>query len=86
MSTGNVHSCRQSNTLLNLCRLIYPNGDQYEGAFSNNQKHGRGRFAWAGGDVYEGLYHKDRRYDERGRMTLADGSSFEGIFVNDQLV
>jgi hypothetical protein len=66
--------------------MTYANGDKYEGSFSNNQKHGRGIYVWASGDTYEGLYHKDRRYDKRGKMTLVDGSIYEGIFVNDQLV
>ena len=68
------------------CRMMYENGDTYEGTFAHNQKHGRGKFLWADGDCYEGMFHKDRRYDKRGKMTLGDGTSFEGIFVNDRMV
>jgi len=69
-----------------LRRLVYANGDRYEGGFSGDHKHGRGRYQWASGDVYEGMFHRDRRCDVRGKMTLVGGSCVEGIFVNDQLV
>jgi hypothetical protein len=69
-----------------LDRMCYENGDTYEGAFSHDHRHGPGRFTWANGDCYQGRFHKDRRYDERGKMILADGTSFEGIFVNDQML
>lgn len=34
--------------------MIFSNGDIYEGLWQNNQKHGRGRYSWMNGVVFEG--------------------------------
>lgn len=39
---------------------IYSNG-KYEGTFYNNEKHGRGKFTFCNGDVYDGDYINGKR-------------------------
>jgi hypothetical protein len=67
-------------------RIQYLSGDVYEGAFHRGLKCGHGRYVWADGDVYEGNFVQDKREDEKGSLTLTDGTCFEGRFRRDQLV
>lgn len=59
----------------------FKNGDTYTGEFVLGKKSGRGRFTSAKGDVFEGIYRKDKMV--KGKFTHADGSSFEGEFKDN---
>ena len=60
---------------------------QYEGAFRQGRKHGKGVKTWANGDRYEGEFAEDRRNGfgvytwGRGRW---QGERYEGGYSNDQ--
>jgi len=32
----------------------WPEGNSYTGSYTNNEKHGKGKFSWNDGKVYEG--------------------------------
>jgi hypothetical protein len=66
--------------------MFYLNGDMYEGSFDRGVKSGRGKYTWADGDTYEGCYLQDKRHDEHGKLTLLEGSCFEGTFRGDQMI
>lgn len=62
------------------------NGDVFEGSFVRGVKSGRGEYVWADGDKYVGNYVDGKRHDEKGKLTLVEGSSFEGVFRRDHMV
>ena len=45
--------------------------------------HGKGKFTYANGNVYEGDYHNDKRHG-KGKYTLANGDVYEGNFQDDK--
>lgn len=47
-------------------------------------KHGKGRFVYANGDVYEGQFKKDKKYGN-GKLTMQNGTVQEGIWSGDRL-
>jgi len=49
-------------------------------------KHGHGKYMWTDGDVYEGNYLRDKRDDEMGKLTLVDGTCFEGRFRRNHMI
>ncbi len=62
---------------------ILENGDRYEGALLNKQKHGYGVYTYANGDTYTGDWLNDNQYGY-GIYLFANGSRYEGEFVNGQ--
>lgn len=36
--------------------MLFPNDDVYEGEFKNNVFHGKGKYFWNEGDVFEGEF------------------------------
>ena len=57
-------------------------GDEYEGDWLDNQRHGRGTLRLAAGGSYEGGFDKGRRAGQ-GLALHADGSSYEGEWTDD---
>lgn len=41
--------------------MIFANGDTYEGVWQAGQKHGRGKYKWKNGVVFEGNFWLDKR-------------------------
>lgn len=65
-------------------KLIYADGNIYEGDFVKGKKEGQGRFTVTEtGQVYIGQFANER-YNGRGKMTFSDGESYEGDWVYDQ--
>ena len=63
----------------------YPNGDRYEGYFSNGVYHGSGTYTWANGDVYTGEF-RNGQIEGNGRLTLfGKGEYWEGTFTGGQI-
>ena len=48
---------------------IYPNGQKYEGLFSNGRREGRGTIYFTNGAVYEGRF-RDDAIDGQGTMKM----------------
>ena len=40
--------------------MTYPNGDVYEGDWSNDKRHGNGKYTYANGDIDEGIWDNDK--------------------------
>lgn len=64
-------------------KIVYSNGDSYEGDFLGDGLTGKGIFRFAGGDVYEGTLVNGIK-EGRGRLEFADGSVYEGGFANNR--
>lgn len=61
-------------------RIVWPNGDKYDGALLHGQRHGHGEFIWVNGQRYSGDWVGDRP-DGRGTLRFANGNLFEGNVV-----
>ena len=49
---------------------IYPNGQRYDGLFSNGRREGRGTIRFTNGAVYEGRF-RDDAMDGQGTMKIS---------------
>lgn len=65
-------------------RVIYANGDTYEGDFFQNKRHGSGRYCYVDGSVYEGCF-TNGRCDGEGNLTFPDGDRYEGNFKDGEM-
>ena len=61
-------------------RMLFENGDVYEGDFVFGKEHGNGVFTWANGDVYEGGFENGCP-EGQGRLTWVSGDVYEGDFT-----
>lgn len=62
-------------------RVVWANGDEFEGTLDKGKRQGQGRFAWANGQRYQGAWEDDRPQGQ-GRMHFADGNQYEGQVVD----
>ncbi|XP_068903322.1 radial spoke head 10 homolog B-like isoform X2 [Tenebrio molitor] len=60
-------------------KIIFTNGNTYEGRISKRIMNGKGRYVWTDGTVYEGDF-KDGFPTGKGTMVLPDLSRYEGEF------
>ena len=37
-------------------KIIFPNGEIYEGGFLHNSRHGKGKLTYPNGEIYEGEF------------------------------
>ena len=66
-------------------KIIYENGDVYEGEIKGLSKEGRGTHTVAStGEVYEGEFKNDMR-NGTGTIQYTDGSFYTGNFVNNSM-
>ena len=42
------------DNMANVVKFKFKNGDYYEGEVLNKKLHGKGKYTWVSGDVYEG--------------------------------
>jgi len=54
----------------------------YEGEYSDDKKHGKGRYEYPNGDVFEGIWSEGSK-NGKGTETFGNGDVFEGEFRND---
>ncbi|KAJ3030250.1 Radial spoke head 1 [Rhizophlyctis rosea] len=60
-------------------KTTFPNGDTYEGSYSNGSRNGQGTYRWKNGARYSGNYKDDLR-DGNGLFVYPDGSKYKGEF------
>ena len=58
-------------------KLIWPNGDAFEGTLVDGKREGRGTFVWSNGQRYEGDWQQDRP-NGQGAMWFSNGDHYEG--------
>lgn len=66
-------------------KMVWDNGNIYEGQWLNGIKQGTGKLIWANGDVYEGQWQNDKMHG-KGKLTSKEGKVYEGDFANDKFV
>lgn len=81
--TGKVRLDPVSGAMSGEGRIVWVNGDHYEGALVNGLKQGRGSFTWANGQRYDGEWSEDR-INGVGTLHYANGDRYEGEFRNGQ--
>lgn len=57
-------------------QFVWPNGEQYNGAWSEHKRNGRGKYEWPDGRSFEGDYVDDLRTGH-GLMEWPDGTRYE---------
>nr|XP_055202483.1 radial spoke head 10 homolog B2-like isoform X6 [Gorilla gorilla gorilla] len=62
----------------------YPLRNEYIGEFVNGYRHGRGKFYYASGAVYDGEWVSNKKRG-MGRLTFKNGRVYEGAFSNDHI-
>jgi hypothetical protein len=65
--------------------MSFPNGDQYEGAWEQDMRHGYGELRFIRGDFFQGQWMNDRMHGQ-GVMRHYEGSVFEGLWDNGERV
>ncbi len=80
---ANVDNHFDVNNLQSFYRLTFPNGEVYEGAFTDEQYHGAGLFCYKDGSVYEGQWHRGTRFGH-GHFRSSEGWTYEGFFDKDR--
>ena len=58
-------------------------GNEYEGEWKKDRKHGHGVYKWADGHIYEGNF-KDGKFDGHGVYKHASGDIYEGNYKDDK--
>jgi hypothetical protein len=64
-------------------RMLYPNGDVYDGEWDKGKYHGFGVFTGQNGYRYEGFWRQGKRHG-LGKENCPDGMAYEGEFVNNK--
>ncbi|KAK8968780.1 Phosphatidylinositol 4-phosphate 5-kinase 1 [Platanthera guangdongensis] len=63
---------------------VLQNGDLYCGGFSGNVPHGRGKYLWADGCMYEGEWRRGKAAG-KGKFSWTSGATFEGEFKGGRM-
>lgn len=58
-------------------KVLWDNGDRFEGSLRKGLRHGKGLFIWTNGQRYEGDWLDDRPQGQ-GRLRFANGNVWEG--------
>ncbi len=72
-------------TLTGNGRMIFINGDVYEGGWLNGIRNGSGKYIWASDDTYDGEW-KDDKMSGTGKFVLSNGGMLQGLFENNRFV
>lgn len=67
-------------------KIIYSNGDSYEGIFNLGLKNGHGMYKFQNGDIYEGDFKNDK-INGRGVYKWSNATiNYKGLFSNGAIV
>ena len=64
-------------------RILWRNGDAYDGAVRAGKRHGQGEFTWANGQKYKGDWVNDRP-EGNGVLRFVNGNLYDGSVVDGQ--
>ncbi|XP_026715074.1 radial spoke head 10 homolog B2-like isoform X2 [Athene cunicularia] len=63
----------------------YPLRNEYIGDFVNGERHGHGKFVYAGGAVYDGEWVCNKKHG-KGKFVFKKGYVYEGEFIDDHII
>tara|TARA_A100001011_G_scaffold304793_1_gene319217 strand:- start:1280 stop:3124 length:1845 start_codon:yes stop_codon:yes gene_type:complete len=63
-------------------KVLFKNGNRYEGEFLDSVIHGKGKFFYKNGEIYEGNF-KAAKKTGFGKMTYEDGSEYSGEWLEN---
>ena len=64
-------------------KILWANGEVYDGAIAQGKRHGIGEFVWTSGQRYRGEWADDRPQGQ-GQMRFANGNVYEGLVDDGQ--
>lgn len=64
-------------------KLLYTNGEYYEGSFKYAQRNANGQHYYKNGDYYDGEWQNDKRIG-RGKVIFKDGGKLTAMFIEDK--
>ncbi|WMV12443.1 hypothetical protein MTR67_005828 [Solanum verrucosum] len=67
-----------------ITEMVLSNGDAYVGSFKGVFPHGKGKYTWSDGSVYDGCWEEGKMSGE-GRFVWPSGASYEGDFSGGYL-
>ncbi|CDW71949.1 UNKNOWN [Stylonychia lemnae] len=65
-------------------KIIYSDGDQYEGKFLEDMKHGQGLYKYSNGDFYQGEYQRDKKHGTGRFQEFKTKEIYEGQWRDDE--
>ncbi len=77
-------NCISGNCINGKGKIVYTDGNIYEGDFVNGKKEGQGTFTVKNGQVYVGQFANEK-YSGKGKMTFPDGESYDGDWVDEKM-
>lgn len=75
--TGDFTADPKTGIVSGTGRIVWSNGDQFDGTLVNGKKEGKGKFSWANGQRYTGDWARDVP-NGKGTIVFTDGSRYEG--------
>lgn len=64
-------------------KMIYPNGNSYEGDWIEDKYEGFGEYRWENGSQYKG-YFKNNKREGKGKMVYSNKNCYDGQWADDQ--
>lgn len=75
--TGNFSADPKTGIVSGTGKIVWSNGDQFEGTLVQGMKEGKGKFSWHNGQRYNGDWVRDMP-NGKGAIVFTDGSRYEG--------
>ncbi len=77
LMTGTFTVDPRSGAVSGVVKIVWNNGDQFEGTLVRGSKEGRGKFIWNNGQHYTGDWNNDMP-NGKGMIVFPNGSRYEG--------
>jgi hypothetical protein len=75
--TGDFSADPKTGIVSGTGKVVWANGDQFEGTMVNGRREGKGTFIWRNGQRYSGEWRHDAP-NGKGTIVFTDGSRYEG--------
>ncbi len=72
-----------NSDLAGIVKVVWQNGDSYDGDYINGERTGQGRYIWVNGDHYSGDFVNGKRHGV-GIYKWINGDIYVGEYMNDQ--